>query len=58
MDIITVERLKKHFRVAQKKSGLTGLFSSLVHPEYKTVRAVDDISFRFFLITIFLALGT
>ena len=42
---IQVSHLTKHFRVHQKAPGLRGSLHSLFRREYKTVKAVDDISF-------------
>lgn len=41
-DIIKVDRLCKKFRLKKSAAGLKGLF----HPEYKTVTAVDRLSFN------------
>lgn len=46
MAIITVQKLKKYFTVAQKEPGLMGTVKSIVSPKHNTVRAVDDISFK------------
>jgi len=43
--LIDVRRLEKSFRVAEHRAGLLGAMSSLVHREYRLVRAVRDISF-------------
>ena len=42
---VQVTALTKHFRVHQKAAGLAGSLRSLVRREYKTVRAVEDVSF-------------
>jgi ABC-2 type transport system ATP-binding protein len=43
--LIDVQRLEKSFRVAEHRAGLLGAIGSLVHREYRVVRAVRDISF-------------
>ncbi|MFA4930503.1 MAG: ATP-binding cassette domain-containing protein, partial [Patescibacteria group bacterium] len=43
--IIEVRNLDKVFRLKLKKSGLVAGLASVVKPQYKEVRAVDDISF-------------
>jgi ABC-2 type transport system ATP-binding protein len=43
--LIEVQRLEKSFRVAEHRAGLFGAISSLVHREYRVVRAVRDVSF-------------
>jgi ABC-2 type transport system ATP-binding protein len=43
--LIRVERLEKTFRVAEHRGGLLGAFGSLVHRQYRLVRAVRDVSF-------------
>src|SRR6266404_8507469 len=45
MPIIAAKDLVKTYRVFQKKPGLSGALISLVHREYKQVRAVDGVSF-------------
>jgi len=44
--MITVKHLQKEFRIHQARSGLAGAFRDLFNREYKTVKAVDDISFE------------
>lgn len=46
MEAISVEHLSKTFRVKVKKKGLAGSIGSLVRPIYKSIKAVDDISFH------------
>lgn len=46
--VISVNNLKKHFKVYHKEPGLTGSIKSLWNRKYKTVKAVDDISFEIF----------
>ncbi len=43
--MITVDKLEKQFQIGTHRSGLTGALRNLVSREYKTVRAVDGISF-------------
>ena len=45
MAIIKVENLFKEYRQRKGKEGLTGAVKDLFHREYKTVKAVDGISF-------------
>src|SRR3954464_644680 len=45
MPLIQADNLVKIYRVFQKKPGLTGALRALVRREYKTVRAVDGVSF-------------
>ena len=42
---ILVENLVKTFRIAERRSGLWGAFRGVVQREYRTVRALDGISF-------------
>lgn len=44
-NVLEIEGLKKEFRSKVKGSGFKGSLKSLVRPEYKTVNAVDGISF-------------
>lgn len=46
MPQILVENLVKTFRVAERQAGLGGAFKGLVRRRYRTVRALDGISFR------------
>lgn len=46
MEAIEVRNLSKTFRVKVKEKGLGGSIKSIFHPVYKTVKAVDDISFH------------
>ncbi len=43
--IIRVHHLHKHFRLTRNRHGLLGAVRGLIAPEYRTVRAVDGISF-------------
>ena len=45
MAIITAEGLSKHFRVAEKQPGLAGTLQHLLHRRYRTVPAVQAVSF-------------
>ena len=44
--MIEVKGLEKEFRIHQARPGLTGALRDLFNREYKTVKAVDDISFQ------------
>lgn len=44
--MIEVEHLSKHYRVHVREAGLMQAFRSLVHRKFRTVKAVDDISFH------------
>ncbi|MBN1583950.1 MAG: ATP-binding cassette domain-containing protein [Anaerolineae bacterium] len=44
--MIKVSHLSKHFRVAQPGRGPAGKVKRLFVPQYKTIRAVDDVSFQ------------
>jgi ABC-2 type transport system ATP-binding protein len=46
MEAITVKQLSKTFRVKVKEKGLKGSIKSIIKPKYKTIKAVDDISFQ------------
>ena len=46
MDAIHVQNLRKEFKVQQNREGLTGALRDLFDRRYKTVAAVNDISFR------------
>jgi ABC-2 type transport system ATP-binding protein len=46
MPIIEATNLVKTYRVFRKKPGLRGALQSLIHREYKEVRAVDGVTFR------------
>jgi ABC-2 type transport system ATP-binding protein len=43
--VISVSGLSKHFKVPTREAGLKASFNSLFHRTYRTVKAVDDISF-------------
>lgn len=44
--MIAVENLVKHYRVASRAAGIAAALRSVVHRTYRTVRAVDDITFQ------------
>ncbi len=46
MDAIVVNELSKTFRVKVKDKGLKGSLKSIIKPKYRTIPAVDHISFR------------
>ncbi len=46
MEAIVVRQLSKSFKVKVKEKGLTGSLKSIMKPKFKTVKAVDDISFQ------------
>jgi len=46
MSIIKVNNLQKTFKVKTKEVGLKGSMKSIFSPEYKVVKAVNDISFE------------
>lgn len=45
MPQITVEDLVKTFRIAERRPGLWGALRGVVHRRYRTVRALDGVSF-------------
>ncbi len=45
MEPIQVAQLKKYYQVHHKEPGISGSFKSFVRRKYRTVKAVDDISF-------------
>lgn len=42
---INIKNLSKEFRVKTKEKGFKGILKSLVKPQYKIIKAVDNISF-------------
>ncbi|MBI3385204.1 ATP-binding cassette domain-containing protein [Candidatus Gottesmanbacteria bacterium] len=46
MQTISVNNLKKYYRVAQKEPGLRGSLKSLFKRKYQDVKAVENISFK------------
>ncbi len=45
MNIIEVKNLNKTFKMKEKEKGITGSIKSIIKPQYKTIHAVNDISF-------------
>lgn len=45
MNIIEVKNLNKTFRIKEKEKGIKGSVKSIIKPKYKTIKAVNDISF-------------
>lgn len=45
MEVIKVRQLSKTFQVKVKEKGLGGSVKSIMKPRFKTIQAVDDISF-------------
>jgi ABC-2 type transport system ATP-binding protein len=45
MALIEIEHLSKHFKLLNRREGLKGAFLDLFSGNYRTVKAVDDISF-------------
>lgn len=45
MSLIHIENLNKHFKVLNRREGLSGAFRDLFSGDYKTVEAVSGISF-------------
>ena len=46
MNIIEVKNLSKEYKMVDKEEGILGTFKSLVVPKYRTVTAVNNISFQ------------
>jgi ABC-2 type transport system ATP-binding protein len=46
MPAISVHNLQKHYKVYQKREGLLASFTGLFNREYKTVKAVEKVSFE------------
>lgn len=46
MKIIEVKNLNKKFKVKEKEKGLKGSIKSIFNPKYKTINAVNNISFE------------
>ncbi len=46
MEAITVNHLSKSFQTKTKEKGLRGSLKSILRPQYRTVKAVDDVSFH------------
>ena len=45
MKVIEIKNLSKEYKMVDKEAGVFGTFKSLFAPRYKTVTAVEDISF-------------
>jgi ABC-2 type transport system ATP-binding protein len=45
MPQIVVENLKKSFQIAERRPGLWGAFRGVLHRKYRTIHALDGISF-------------
>ena len=46
MALISVKNLVKEYKTYDRREGLSGAFLDLFKRDYKTLRAVDDISFE------------
>ena len=46
MSIIEVNNLNKSFRIKEKEKGIKGSLKSIIKPSYKTINAVNDVSFK------------
>lgn len=46
MSVIEVKKLSKTFKIKVKEKGLKGSFKSIIKPKYKTINAVNNISFE------------
>ncbi|KKQ37917.1 MAG: ABC transporter related protein [Candidatus Woesebacteria bacterium GW2011_GWA1_37_7] len=44
--VVIVESLFKNFEITVKKKGVMGSISSLISPQKKTVRALNDVAFN------------
>ena len=45
MNIIEVKNLNKQFKIKEKDKGIKGSIKSIIKPKYRTINAVNDISF-------------
>ncbi len=45
MALIHIQNLSKHFKILNRREGLSGAFKDLFSGDYRTVKAVDGISF-------------
>ena len=45
MTLIHIQNLSKHFKILNRREGLSGAFKDLFSGDYRTVKAVDGISF-------------
>ena len=50
MSIIQVKDLAKHFRILNRREGLGGAFRDLFSGDFRTVKAIDSISFNRILV--------
>ena len=46
MSVIEVKKLCKTFKTKEKEKGLIGSFKSIIKPNYKVKKAVNNISFE------------
>jgi ABC-2 type transport system ATP-binding protein len=46
MSHIIVENIVKTYQIAQRRPGIVGAFQGLFHREYRTINALDGVSFR------------
>ncbi len=46
MTIIKVDHLYKTFRIKEKEKGFKGSLKAIFKPKYKTIKAVNNISFE------------
>ncbi len=46
MNVIVVDQLSKTFQVKEKEKGLKGSLKSILHPSFRTIPAVSNISFQ------------
>jgi len=44
--VITISRLAKHYQVPEREGGMKAAFTSLFNRKYKTIKAVDSITFN------------
>jgi ABC-type uncharacterized transport system ATPase subunit len=45
MTLIHIQNLSKHFKILNRREGLSGAFKDLFSGDYRSVKAVDGISF-------------
>ena len=45
MSLIHIQNLSKHFKILNRQEGLSGAFKDLFSGDYRTVKAVNDLSF-------------
>ncbi len=45
MNLIHIQNLSKHFKILNRHEGLSGAFKDLFSGDYRTVKAVNDLSF-------------